>query len=124
MTMTESRPVRANHGVFENEQAALDGVVARLAASLDPLAIWLFGSRARGDARPDSDFDLMVVAKDGGTFGSDDYELVDRSIRGTGVGCDIVPCSAEDFADGMELNTSFVRRIMSEGRKVYEAGMT
>ena len=25
-------------------------------------AIWLFGSRARGDATPDSDYDLVVVA--------------------------------------------------------------
>ena len=24
-------------------------------------ALWLFGSRARGDARPDSDYDLLVV---------------------------------------------------------------
>lgn len=30
-------------------------------AALDPDRIILFGSRARGDARPDSDYDLLVV---------------------------------------------------------------
>src|SRR3546814_10573020 len=30
----------------------------------DPVAIYLFGSRARGDADEDSDYDLMVVVRD------------------------------------------------------------
>jgi predicted nucleotidyltransferase len=38
----------------------LDGILRRLA----PAEVWLFGSRARGDARPDSDFDLLVVMDD------------------------------------------------------------
>ena len=28
----------------------------------------LFGSRARGDAKPDSDYDVAVFIRDGGTF--------------------------------------------------------
>lgn len=39
----------------------LDGVIRHL----DPVEVWLFGSRARGDARPDSDWDLYVVVDDG-----------------------------------------------------------
>ena len=38
----------------------LDPVVA----SVDPVEVWLFGSRARGEARPDSDWDLYVVVDD------------------------------------------------------------
>jgi uncharacterized protein len=30
----------------------------------DPIDIWLFGSRARGDNRPDSDWDIVVVVED------------------------------------------------------------
>ena len=30
----------------------------------DPLEIWLFGSRARGDAREHSDWDLLVIVPD------------------------------------------------------------
>ena len=114
--------VRANFGCFGSEAAALDGIVSRLAAALDPQAIWLFGSRATGRARPDSDFDLLVVAKPDGRFGSDDYDVVDRPLRGTGVGCDIVPCAINDFEDCKRLKTTLIARIVIEGRVVYEAG--
>jgi predicted nucleotidyltransferase len=113
---------RPNFGPFATETEALRAVVARIVAAVDPGAIWLFGSRARGDARPDSDFDLLVVGKPGAALGSDDYEKVDRPLNGLGIGCDVVPCAAEDFEEGLELNTSFVTRIVGEGRKVYEAG--
>ena len=42
----------------------LDRVLKRLIEQLDPLAIYLFGSRGRGDAWRDSDYDLMVVMRD------------------------------------------------------------
>lgn len=43
--------------------AQLAPFVARL-GSLAPVELWLFGSRARGDARADSDWDLLVVVPD------------------------------------------------------------
>jgi HEPN domain-containing protein len=42
----------------------LDRVVRRLIESFDPVAVYLFGSRARGDAAVDSDYDLMLVLAD------------------------------------------------------------
>jgi predicted nucleotidyltransferase/HEPN domain-containing protein len=42
----------------------LDRVVKRVVEQLDPIAIYLFGSRGRGDAWRDSDYDLMVVVRD------------------------------------------------------------
>jgi uncharacterized protein len=115
---------RPNTGRYATEQEALDAVVARLVEALDPQAIWLFGSRARGDHRPDSDFDLLVVAKEGRWFGdveSDGYREVYTPTSDTGVGCDVVPCDLEHFEVGQQLNTSFVARIVSEGREVYRA---
>ncbi len=35
----------------------------------------LFGSRARGDARPDSDYDVAVFIKDTGTFSDESARL-------------------------------------------------
>ena len=113
--------VRANFGPFASEAEALRAVLTRIVGAVDPDAIWLFGSRARGDARPDSDFDLLVVARPGADLDSDDYEKVDRPLNGLGIGCDVVPCAAADFAEGLLLNTSFITRVVSEGRKVYEA---
>jgi uncharacterized protein len=39
-------------------------VVGRIVAAFAPSLVLLFGSRARGDARPDSDVDLIVVWRD------------------------------------------------------------
>jgi len=47
-----------------------EALAGRLASALEPLGdrivlAWIFGSTARGDARPDSDIDLMVVGNAG-----------------------------------------------------------
>jgi len=39
----------------------LDAIVAKIVAAYHPTKIYLFGSRARGTARPDSDVDLLVI---------------------------------------------------------------
>ena len=39
-------------------------VVRRLAEAYCPESIYLFGSTARGDAGPDSDYDLMVIVRE------------------------------------------------------------
>lgn len=39
----------------------LDEMVRRIVSGFDPVRIILFGSRARGDHRPDSDYDLLVI---------------------------------------------------------------
>ena len=44
--------------------ADLDQLVEQIVAKMDPVAIYLFGSRARGDADNDSDYDLLVVVQD------------------------------------------------------------
>jgi predicted nucleotidyltransferase len=49
--------------VAENP-VVLDDVVRRIAERFSPDKIILFGSRARGDAGPDSDIDLLVLFSD------------------------------------------------------------
>ena len=44
-----------------NAQAELDEIVGVIARKFSPEKIILFGSRARGDAQPDSDIDLLVL---------------------------------------------------------------
>ena len=119
--MSRARP---NIGSFSSEKEALDAVVARLVDALDPQAIWLFGSRARGDHRPDSDFDFLVVSKPDGKFGSDDYRKVLRPTLDTGIDCEVVPCAKVDFDEAATLHTSFVAQIVKSGRLLYEASLS
>jgi predicted nucleotidyltransferase len=46
-------------------EQTVDRIVRRIVEAVHPLRIILFGSRARGDARPDSDLDLLVVMPEG-----------------------------------------------------------
>jgi predicted nucleotidyltransferase len=46
---------------WDNDKELLDEIVRRLVEAVDPDRIILFGSRARGDARPDSDVDLLII---------------------------------------------------------------
>jgi predicted nucleotidyltransferase len=41
--------------------SVLDEMVKRIVDEFAPASIILFGSRARGEARPDSDYDILVV---------------------------------------------------------------
>ncbi len=47
---------------MENEDELLAQVVKRLVEKLDVKAVILFGSRARGDWTPGSDYDLLIIA--------------------------------------------------------------
>ena len=62
--MTQPAQIAPNKGSYASEEKALEVLVARIVDQVDPDAIWLFGSRARGTHRPDSDFDLLVVEAD------------------------------------------------------------
>jgi predicted nucleotidyltransferase len=48
-------------GMDRDLDAALSRVIARAQSDPDVLALILYGSRARGDARPDSDVDVCLV---------------------------------------------------------------
>jgi uncharacterized protein len=111
--------IRPNIGIYASEDEALQGLVARLVSALDPQAIWLFGSRARGDHRPDSDFDLMVVAKSKATFGSDDYVKALRPTFATGLDCEVIPCSYDDFEEARLLRTTLVSQVIEHGQLLY-----
>jgi HEPN domain-containing protein/predicted nucleotidyltransferase len=59
--MTETL-TRAKPPIDDSKE--LDPVVRRLVEAFEPVAIYLFGSRARSDASEDSDYDLMLVLTD------------------------------------------------------------
>ena len=64
----------------------VETIVARLVSELHPRRIYLFGSRARGDARADSDYDFMVEL---------DHPVRDRRAEGHRVGSLFVGSGAE-----------------------------
>lgn len=107
-------------GPFRNEDAAITFLRDRLVAALHPKMIWLFGSRARGDHRPDSDFDLLVVLPDGLPSPSYSHKAVAAPVVACGLPFDIVPCSWGDFLADKNMPDSLVHRAVTEGRLLYQ----
>ena len=97
----------------------IDQIVRKIADALHPRRIVLFGSRARGDARPDSDIDLMV-----------EMESTERPIERTarayqatypaGWPLDLVVFTPEEIEASRSHRYSFVTTIEAEGKVLYE----
>jgi predicted nucleotidyltransferase len=107
-------------GPFRSADAALGFLRDRLVADLRPDAIWLFGSRARGDHRANSDFDLLVALPDGREDEAYSYEAVARPLVASGLPYDVVPARWSEILSGARQSGGLVARVINEGRLIYK----
>jgi predicted nucleotidyltransferase len=78
-------------------RAAINRMVKRIVAKFQPQQVILFGSQARGDARADSDVDLLVVMDFAGSAFEKGLE-VRVALHDILVPKDIIVTRPEDFA--------------------------
>jgi predicted nucleotidyltransferase len=93
-------------------------VVRRILDVGNPLKIVLFGSRARGDARPDSDLDLLIVEEAAEPRHERSVRYL-RSLAGVFPGIDVVVWTPEEIADWSGVSNHFITTIVREGRVLY-----
>jgi predicted nucleotidyltransferase len=96
-------------------------IVARLIDKLKPERIYLFGSRARGDAGSDSDYDLLVVLSHTTEPG---YRLAQKAhavLGDMGTAADILVWSREAFDSRLHLKASLPSTVIREGNLLYAA---
>ena len=80
--------------------ADLEALLTAVREHLHPLEVWLFGSRARGNHLPDSDWDLLaVVSDDASPEITDDPVLPWRIVRESGVRSTLLTARKSDFED-------------------------
>lgn len=99
----------------------LDEVVRRLRELYRPEQIYLFGSTARGESGPDSDYDLMVVVPDDTPSHLRDSGRAYKAIWRLGVASDVLVWRHSDFADRLHLKASLPSTIAREGKLLYAA---
>jgi len=81
--------------------------------------IYLFGSRARGEERPDSDYDLLIVVDQAdGKFREKIYEIVLDILLDTGKLLSLKILSSEEFKRLSQLRTPFIENVLREGIKI------
>jgi predicted nucleotidyltransferase len=97
------------------DEALIEEAGRRLAAAAPDADIILFGSRARGEARPDSDLDLLVIEPDFGRRG-EEYGRLRRELRGLDVAIDLVIYRKREAEKWGKVPGSFVHRVLGEGR--------
>ena len=98
----------------------LQTAIDRIVAGFDPLRIILFGSRARGDQRPDSDYDLLVVLDEVGDHFATTAAVMDV-LADMRMAKDIIVAEASEVVRG-GASGSVLSQALSEGRTVYESG--
>lgn len=93
----------------------------RLVEAYGPERIYLFGSTARGDAGPDSDYDIMIVVSDDAPVERQDCGLAYRALRGLGIAKDVLVWTRGEFEKRLHLKASLPSTILREGKLLHGA---
>jgi predicted nucleotidyltransferase len=94
-------------------------IVRRIVDTAHPEKVILFGSQARGDARPDSDFDVLVIKPS-------DEPRYRRSIplyvalADLPVEVEVMVYTPEEVDEWRQVPQAFVTTAMREGTTIYE----
>lgn len=99
--------------------AALNEIVRRLVEAYEPLQVYLFGSKARGEAGPDSDYDLLVVVPDDAPAERRRSRLAYEVLRGTGIAVDVLVYTRSYFEPRRSLKASLPGTVLREGRLLH-----
>ena len=101
------------------EDPTLAEIVRRLKAAYQPDSVYLFGSRARGEPGPDSDYDLLLVVPDDAPPERQRARLAYEVLRGTGVAADVLVCTRTWFDRRRDLRASLPGTVLREGRLLH-----
>ena len=107
--------------MYHVDDKLMTEIVRRIVAEACPQKVILFGSRSRGEARPDSDIDLLVISDDARSRAqraADLYGVLSDII----IPMDVLVYRPEEIAEWQNVPQVFVTTAMREGRVLYENG--
>lgn len=96
----------------------LNRLIEKVVEVASPEKIVLFGSRAQGRSRKDSDVDLLVVAETGGDAKRAAFRI--RTKLSWSSGLDLIVRSPRQLAERLRMGDPFFAEIMRTGRTLYE----
>ena len=99
-------------------QWAIRWVADQIAERFSPQQIILFGSYARGDPRPESDVDLLVVMR---TRREGEQSLLIRQAIECPFGLDLIVRTPATLQRRLKEGDYFLRQVIDEGKVLYEA---
>ena len=105
-----------------DEKIPLQQMVDTIVREASPEAIILFGSRARGDARPDSDIDLLIIETEPFSPQRSRRKEAARlymALRGLAISKDILLYSRDEFEHWKNSINHVVGRALREGKVLH-----
>ncbi|MCY7302493.1 MAG: nucleotidyltransferase domain-containing protein [Thermoleophilia bacterium] len=95
-------------------------IVRRLVAVYHPESIYLFGSAARGEGGPDSDYDVLLVVPDDASKDRLRARRAYEVLWGIGVAVDVLIWRRGTFDEGATVPTSLPASVLREGVSLYD----
>jgi uncharacterized protein len=111
----------ASTALTSTDDPTLKEIVRRLVHTLHPQYVYLFGSRARGDADADSDYDMLLIIE---TPRDQIYRLRCegyRALFGVGASVDLLVMTPEYFRSRLTVVASLPATVRREGKLLYAA---
>ena len=105
-----------NHG---EDDPVLEEATRRLVSEFSPSKVYLFESRSRGDATPDSDYDFLVVLASSDERPLRRAQKAYRALRGLGISKDVIVTTSARFDRMKTLAASLEHEVATEGLPLY-----
>ncbi|MDH4084770.1 MAG: nucleotidyltransferase domain-containing protein [Nitrospira sp.] len=106
---------------LDTRDSVIETIVQRLVAALSPERIYLFGSQARGDAGPDSDYDFLVVVHTSTLPRYRRDQAAFQALLGVGVAKDVLVLTHDEFERQRTVVCSLPATVEREGMLLYAA---
>ncbi len=102
-----------------HKDPVLAEIVRRLVEEFNPVRIYLFGSRARGDTDQNSDYDLVVIVPDDALPERKRSGRAYECLWETGTAADVIVWTEGFFERRRHVVASLPATVSREGRLVY-----
>jgi predicted nucleotidyltransferase len=101
-------------------QTLIDELIRRIVGTVHPLRIVLFGSAARGEMRPDSDIDVLIVMPED-VHRRHTAQDIHQQLFGFPLSVDVIVATPADLRKHKDNIGLVYHRALREGKEIYAA---
>lgn len=113
------RTLEEARDTLQISQEDIDFLVSGIRRAGEPIVIIAYGSRARGEAKDNSDYDILALSNLTGRELKDYSLTADTQLWGLDRDLDFLTLNIDDFEAGIEAENEFECNVMRDGIILY-----